>query len=812
MHKFNLFENVINFLGKENRLCFQVPGEAPPAAPLSAAPTETAEAIAAREKAEREAAAKAEAEKRAAAGAEPAGQLTEGNTEKQLPKSYEFVFNEETLTGAFTATLADGTKKQATMKVPAEVKEEVKLKKVDVAAGSRDRDGTSCVEIELNGNKNWLTYQHKAGKFDTVGTDKLKDKAGTEYEISHAADGNFEIKKVEAKEAKEVNMEGRLTLANLKDLLKTEKKLDVTDEQIKKAFKYYELDGRKRGYVDGAEYRNTKKILDAIKALISENKINPEKLGYIGSVDATKYTIERVNTNDIEWHNEKSAALKTLLDFIGTNHVIFDPASQSPNDDTKTLINQYIEKVTAGDLDAIKAFIQEDSDKFLLANGIFNMALAVQRAGEIKARVVKDDMDKALNSKMDVLYVQVTGAEFEPADRKSGLLLLDSNNGTIKPERDPEITGRADVVPQGEAEPTSHSSDAEPPQPVKERKIVAKVKTRPSASAQVSHDNGKRAPAQDKPLKKEKASEKETKKLHELRKDVKGFTWVVLTQKNPDGSEKGYRFGFKDGLTAVITPEPGPDNDYIQVKIGEEAINMDFSRPQKDYPYAYTPSDGFFSKYTINVDGEYLSFGRKKQPAAAPAKAKEAPESWQPEKQVVFPDGSFEQGQDSTDEKKFKGININKEGIVTNGLWEKNEAGKWILIKEFDIKRYPTQEQCLKNITLRTKDLGININIWSGRSYNFKDLWKNTLNVIAGIKQSSPESREYMKKLGIILNQNWAVPVFTYTTQGLDKLSNGKSIVVIDYWDKPENIAKTINEAVAEHKAKNVNPESGSDR
>jgi|GEM_PF-5486939 len=600
-------------------------------------------------------------------------------------------------------------------------------------------------------------------------------------------------------ESKEVPLKGKLDVYALKDLLKKEAKIDATPDEIKKAFKYYQLDGKARGYIKGTEKKKTEEILNGISKLVKEEKIKPEQLAYIGSVDGTKYLMDKVLKQTQKWHEEKRDALEVLLGFIGNNTVIFEPNDKKPDTATQELIKQYILKV-GSDLDAAKQLVTDHQDKFLLAQGIFNMALAVQRARNIKARVF-DDENSRLDSSKDVIRIELGTDEDTDADRKSGLLLLEQDN-PIKPFL------RDDDIPKDESEPEPQDgqdkADQPPAQGDSGEPPVEEKKPKKQKERKAAEPDDEPAEPIKKPKKPKKAEEKEEaqqqkeaqpNKFHERRLDEEKYIWVVFKDKNE--KERGYRFMAYKPVPRYPTITPEQNGAYINVAIDNVNIDLDFSKPQGRIPFAHT-NRGFLEKYDMRVEGKDIKITAKEQaPSPAPAPQQEsAKETWGPVTQKIYPNGGFEKGQYSADGKKFKGIDINNEGIVTTGLWEKNSAGEWINIKESDIKRYPNQDECLKNIELRTKDLGINITIWNGRSYDFRDLWKNTLNVIAGIAKASPIPKE----LGIILNQNWALPVFRYTTQGLDKLSNGKRIIVIDYWDSSEKITKTIKKAVEDYK------------
>ena len=356
MHKFNIFGNVINFLGKENRLCFEeavLLSSATTPADVPAGTTETVDQKATREA--EEAAKKAEAARLAA---------------------------------------EEAARKEA---------------------------------------------ERKAAERKAAGEEPAAD-----------------LKKAPT-ESKEVDLTGKLKLSELQTLLKDKAGVEASPEEIKKAFRYYQLDGRERGYVKGAEYRKTKAILDGVKKLLKDGDIKPEQLAYIGSVDGTHYLLEKVLAQSEEWHNAKKDALETLLGFIGYNKAIFVPADKKPDTAMQGLIKDYIQKV-GSDLDAAKQLITDNQDAFLLAQGIFNMALAVQRAHDLKKRIT-GDQDVSFKTNVEVIRIELGTEEKIPPDRKSGLLLLDENSGVLPMERDKDPGIEDEEIVQKDEEPSDKEED-----------------------------------------------------------------------------------------------------------------------------------------------------------------------------------------------------------------------------------------------------------------------------------------------------------------------------------------------------------------
>ncbi|MDP2642935.1 MAG: WG repeat-containing protein, partial [Candidatus Peregrinibacteria bacterium] len=353
--------------------------------------------------------------------------------EKQPPKDYEFKDN------VFTVTLPDDTKKATKIKVPEELKDKVTLILGGVTPASVDEHGAKCIHIKMGEITQWVVYEHKEDKFSVVGSDKLKSADGKAYEVSPLEDGNFEIKKVTAEAAPEaLDFTSKLDISKLQELLKTVK-VEASPEDIKKAFLYYyKLDGS----IKGDASQKTKEILNGTKALLTTQSLNKEQLSYLGSVDGTRYSLKKVEKQTPKWHQKKADALAKLLELNSAGRVLFIPEDKAPGEETKALIADYIAKVATATPEALnqaKALINDNQSVFLDAQGIFNIALAVERARDVKARILGDpnvELDTT-----DIIRIELGAKVKTLADRKSGLLLTE-NGKPVASFRDPNVKER----------------------------------------------------------------------------------------------------------------------------------------------------------------------------------------------------------------------------------------------------------------------------------------------------------------------------------------------------------------------------------
>ncbi len=600
-------------------------------------------------------------------------------------------------------------------------------------------------------------------------------------------------------ETKEVSLKDKLDLYELKNLLKSIS-IEASPEQIKKAFKYYQLDGRKRGYIDGKEKKKTKEIIDGVKQLLKDGKIKQEQLAYIGSVDGTKYLPEKVEAQSEEWHKEKADALETLIGFIGYNTVIFEPATTTPDQAKKNLILEYIR---ASDITARKKVVTDHADDFLQAQGIFNMALAVQRARDIKSRVL-DDKNATLDTQKDIIRIELGTDEHTDADRKSGLLLLEQNNPVAPFLRDDDIPKYKKAPPAVKSDkdeaPSGGDNDAEPKPEPRERK---QKKAPPERKSHVDKKRDKGG-STDKDKHKEKAPETPYYGEVGLSEDKKT---IIVTNLDKTAWKYGINNKTKytlkvQGFTSPKDNNPQYGENVIVIYDGEKRLGFIYHTPKDQISIYYDAGNSGESKINITFDDA------SKTCVISPVSASDAPqvqENWGKE-EVVRVDplglaGFYDKGRWDGD--KFKGIMIDAYGVVRERRWKNGVSTDVIIDRE------PTYSECMENIKERTKAAGLKITTWNGRTYNYKELWIQTRNFIAGLNKASADSRQYIKdnNISIILNQNWSIPVFTYSRQGLNQTSDGTYVIVVDYWDTPENIGKTIDKAVTKHKEKNKKQE-----
>lgn len=154
---------------------------------------------------------------------------------------------------------------------------------------------------------------------------------------------------------------------------------EVTPENIKTAIRSYEL-----GLAEpGKETDAAKKIIDALVANKDALKKAGVKMDFLGSTDGTDHKLIKAP----DYHTAKAAALSKLLAFSDAGKLTTTPAGGidlAAGSATRGLIEQYIKETAAG---KGYEFIKAHQSEFLTGGKIFDAALALQRAEDMKKRV-----------------------------------------------------------------------------------------------------------------------------------------------------------------------------------------------------------------------------------------------------------------------------------------------------------------------------------------------------------------------------------------------------------------------------------------
>ena len=208
-----------------------------------------------------------------------------------------------------------------------------------------------------------------------------------------------------------------------------------------------------------------KAIIDKIIQAKSEGKLEGVRFVYLGGTNGIRHDLnklERRTTPDQKkWHEKKSAAFEAIL--AGKDR--FKPATiQALISANEKLIVAYRDTVAANNPADLRTFLTNNESTFCDAAGLFDLALAYQRA---------DDLYQAINGgeKIDPLKNIITlelATDPDEGNCKSKLLFEGVEGTEGKEEVPPTGRGEVDPIPggRGELRPTPPRGPNDPPPPV----------------------------------------------------------------------------------------------------------------------------------------------------------------------------------------------------------------------------------------------------------------------------------------------------------------------------------------------------------
>lgn len=182
-------------------------------------------------------------------------------------------------------------------------------------------------------------------------------------------------------------------------------------ESIKNAFYNYKLaEHNKPNRIEQAEaQRIIQKIIDAKK----EHKLDGITFIYLGGTNGQRHDLNKLEktrdeTEQKEWHQKKSDAFGNIL--LGKDKI--QPVElQTLISNNEGLIKEYREKVAANSASKLKTFLVANDAAFCDAAGLFDLALAYQRAEDLYGVI---NEGRELNPLEDVITLDLkTGAGSE---------------------------------------------------------------------------------------------------------------------------------------------------------------------------------------------------------------------------------------------------------------------------------------------------------------------------------------------------------------------------------------------------------------
>ncbi len=265
------------------------------------------------------------------------------------------------------------------------------------------------------------------GKIEKDLDDKLKDPKSTAADKKTAAEAaatalsgiTVDAVATSTAEAIEATEKQKALIKRAYEVMKTtadgkKENLKFTEEELTKVMGTYEL-GK---YENPQEKAKTLEIMKALKDNKEALEAKNIHIGFLGGTDGTNYK-DKLG-EDKDFNDKKSEAFKDLLDFNANGRV-----SPTLTTDQIASIKAYNTAVAAGMPD-VKTFFDDAAtkSKFFTGGGIFDLALAYQRAQDRNMQIF--GKDAKLNSKLDYLNLELGTTNDTPSERKSGIIFVET--------------------------------------------------------------------------------------------------------------------------------------------------------------------------------------------------------------------------------------------------------------------------------------------------------------------------------------------------------------------------------------------------
>lgn len=198
-------------------------------------------------------------------------------------------------------------------------------------------------------------------------------------------------------------------------------------------------------------------IIDAIKKAIAEGKLKAKDIIFYGGTDGTPFLLRKVLAKKEAWHDSKALAFDQL---IGLGERLYPKSARDLRDSKIDMIREYI---AARGRNAKNAVVKKYRDDFLPGGGLFDLALALQRAKHAQKDFTKGTVE--FNSLEQEVYLELGNIEYEETQRKSGVWAGEVAE-VPKPVPPPEPEPQPEPTP--EPPPPEKLPEPPPPEPKKD--------------------------------------------------------------------------------------------------------------------------------------------------------------------------------------------------------------------------------------------------------------------------------------------------------------------------------------------------------
>ncbi|MCX6733769.1 MAG: hypothetical protein NTX63_03060 [Candidatus Peregrinibacteria bacterium] len=216
-------------------------------------------------------------------------------------------------------------------------------------------------------------------------------------------------------------------------------------ENIEKAFYNYNL--AEHDEANRTPKLEAQRIIDKIIAAKKEGKLKGITFLYLGGTNGQRHDLnkleKRMASEIKQWHEKKSEAFRNILKGKNTIQPVELRTFIAANEG---LIKEYQAKVGAGNAAALKTFLATNNAEFCDAGGLFDLALAYQRADDLYGVM---NEGKKIDPLKDVVTLDLrTGAgseDLENCRSKLEFTMLEGATGEVQPQKPAQ--GKGEVIP-----------------------------------------------------------------------------------------------------------------------------------------------------------------------------------------------------------------------------------------------------------------------------------------------------------------------------------------------------------------------------
>lgn len=386
-----------------------------------------------------------------------------------------------------------------------------------------------------------------------------------------------------------------------------EAKLDgkeITAEDLKLAITTYDP-GK---HENGTQSEASKKIIKVLIEYRNALEKNGVSVDFLGGTDGSNHGLVRMP----EWHKAKAAALTKFLELQAAGNL----GGSSIATPELELVNEYIKAANAGKGYEFVRDSGANQGSFLNGQGIFDKALAIQRADNAKKQI-EGDKYQPINAK-DTVSLEIGANPDDVNQRKSGIRLReneensiidDPNTITMTPE---DLEGLISEI-EWKKNPDHPSQkgkgkETDPGECSGDGQIGRKYKGTDGYDYYQKGDDGEWKKIIVKAPDAPKAPEVKGEKDHSysLSKDGKVLTVRFKGEKAP----KDYTLVIPEGLTVKVDINKDDKTDnFIRItsKDGKKGGWFDFNADKALESGYSVGKEDLLESYNINLDGNTIS-------------------------------------------------------------------------------------------------------------------------------------------------------------------------------------------------------------